>query len=67
MPANPAELVPSVVKDGLLDQLMDMSFDLESLVTLYPEPVAISIPSDPRIPARHSSVFGKKISNCQIG
>jgi hypothetical protein len=65
--ANLAVLVPNAAKDGSQGQLMDMSFDLESHVTLYPEVVAISTPSDPKIHVRHSSVFGKKILNYPTG
>ena len=64
---NPAELAPSVARDGLLGLLTDMSLVAENLVTLYPEPVVTSIPLDHMIHARHSSVFGKKILNYPTG
>jgi hypothetical protein len=65
--ANPAVLVPNVVKDGSLGQLTGMNSNLENLVTLYPEVVATSIPLDHTTHAKHSSAFGKKILNYQIG
>jgi hypothetical protein len=46
---------------------MVMSLVEENLVTLYPELVVISMPLGQKILVKHSSVFGKKISNCQIG
>jgi hypothetical protein len=60
-------LVPNVVKDGSLGQLTGMNSNPENLVTLYPEVVATSIPLDRTIHAKHSSAFGKKILNYQIG
>jgi hypothetical protein len=65
--ANPAALAPNVVKDGLLGQLTGTNSNLENLVTLYLEVVATSIPLDPTILAKHSSVFGKKILNYPTG
>ena len=60
-------LVPNAAKDGSQGQLTVMNLNEGNHVILYPEVVATYILSDPKIHVRHSSVFGKKILNCQIG